>query len=43
MIYDRPQIKLDPDRYLYPGIVYGPNNQIVGLIQSIYIAIKLNR
>ena len=42
-VYDNPRIKLDPNRYLYGGNVQGPNNQIVGLIESIYIAIKLNR
>ena len=42
-VYDNPRIKLDPNRYLYGGNVQGPNNQIVGLIESIYMAIKLNR
>jgi len=38
-----PQIPLDPDRFLYPGLIGGPNNQLVGLWESIYIAIRLNR
>ncbi|CAK8689387.1 uncharacterized protein LOC143459947 isoform X2 [Clavelina lepadiformis] len=37
------QITLAPDRFLYPGLIWGPNNQIVGLFQSIYVAIRLNR
>ncbi|XP_076813384.1 uncharacterized protein LOC143459948 [Clavelina lepadiformis] len=37
------QIILAPDRFLYPGLIWGPNNQIVGLFQSIYVAIRLNR
>ena len=38
-----PQIQLDPNRFFYPGLVGGPNNQLVGLLESIYIAIRLNR
>ena len=40
--YD-PLIKLDRDLFLYPGLVGGPNNQIRGFYQSIYLAIRLNR
>jgi len=38
-----PLIKLNPNLFLYPGMVGGPNNQIKGFHQSIYLAIKLNR
>nr|CAB3263285.1 uncharacterized protein LOC108950060 [Phallusia mammillata] len=38
-----PQIKLDSTKFLYPGLIWGPNNQIVGLWQSIYLALRLNR
>ncbi|CAK8679898.1 unnamed protein product [Clavelina lepadiformis] len=37
------RIKLNPSRFLYPGFYGGPNNQIMGLLQSIYVAIRLNR
>ena len=37
------RIKLNPSRFLYPGFYGGPNNQIMGLHQSIYVAISLNR
>ncbi|XP_076817900.1 uncharacterized protein LOC143463324 isoform X2 [Clavelina lepadiformis] len=37
------RIKLNPSRFLYPGFYGGPNNQIMGLHQSIYVAIRLNR
>ncbi|XP_076815081.1 uncharacterized protein LOC143461157 isoform X2 [Clavelina lepadiformis] len=37
------QITLAPDRFLYPGLIWGPNNQVIGLFQSIYVAIRLNR
>ncbi|XP_078495031.1 uncharacterized protein LOC108950060 [Ciona intestinalis] len=39
----KPTIQLDPGKYLYPGLIWGPNNQIVGLWQSMYLAIRLNR
>ncbi|CAK8693089.1 unnamed protein product [Clavelina lepadiformis] len=38
-----PQISLDPNKFLYPGLFGGPNNQIYGLRQSVYLAIRLNR
>ena len=34
---------LDPERFLYPALIWGPNNQIKGLQQAVYLAIKLNR
>ncbi|CAK8689385.1 uncharacterized protein LOC143459949 [Clavelina lepadiformis] len=37
------QILLDPDKFLYPGLINGPNNHIYGLWQSVYLAIRLNR
>lgn len=40
---EEPQIKLDPKRILYPGIMYGPNNQVQGLKESIYFSIRTNR
>ena len=39
----KPLIKLNPSLYLYPGMVGGPNNQIVRFIQAIYLAVRLNR
>ena len=36
-------ITLDPKRFLYPALIWGPNNQIKGLQQAVYLAIKLNR
>ncbi|CAK8678797.1 unnamed protein product [Clavelina lepadiformis] len=38
-----PQIRLHPGRFLYPGSYGGPNNQIMGLLQSVFLAIRLNR
>ena len=38
-----PKIILNSDRFLYPGLIWGPNNQIIGLKNSIYLAIMLNR
>ena len=38
-----PKIILNSNRFLYPGLIWGPNNQIIGLKNSIYLAIKLNR
>ena len=37
------QIVLNSDKFLYPGLIWGPNNQIIGLKNSIYLAITLNR
>ncbi|XP_076824685.1 uncharacterized protein LOC143470435 [Clavelina lepadiformis] len=37
------QIKLNPKNFLYPGLFGGPNNQLMGLLQSIFVAIRLNR
>ena len=36
-------LTLDPKRFLYPALIWGPNNQINGLQQAVYLAIKLNR
>ena len=41
--YKYPKIILDPKRFLYPGLANGPNNQINGLINAIYLSIVLNR
>ena len=40
---NNPLIKLNPERFLYPGLMYGPNNQITGFKETIYLAIRLNR
>jgi len=34
---------LDSNRFLYPALIWGPNNHIKGLRQAVYISIKLNR
>nr|XP_018670283.1 uncharacterized protein LOC108950060 [Ciona intestinalis] len=39
----KPTVHLNSEKYLYPGLIWGPNNQIVGLWQSMYLAIRLNR
>ena len=41
--FENPRIKLDPTRFIYPGIVWGPNNQVIGMVDSTLFAIKLNR
>ena len=41
--FDQPRIILDPNRFLYPGLIWGPNNQINGLMHTIYLSITLNR
>jgi len=38
-----PRYSLDPDRYLLPVLTNGPNNQVIGLHESIFLAIHLNR
>jgi len=38
-----PEIILDPDHFLIPILEWGPNNQLRGFMESIYIAIQLNR
>ena len=42
-IPEDPLIKLHPNLYLYPGLDGGPNNQIKGFYQAMYLAIRLNR
>ncbi|XP_078484741.1 uncharacterized protein LOC104265698 [Ciona intestinalis] len=39
----KPRIKLDPNKFLLPFLIWGPNNQLIGLRDSIFVAIKLNR
>jgi len=39
----KPLIKLNKSKYLLPILRNGPNNQLVGLRASIYVAIRLNR
>ena len=41
--YENPRIKLDPNRFFYPGLTGGFNNQIIGLRESTFVAISLNR
>ena len=38
-----PKINLNSEKFLYPGLIWGPNNQITGFKKSIYLAIRLNR
>ena len=38
-----PEIRLDPDHFLIPILEWGPNNQLRGFMESMYIAIQLNR
>ena len=38
-----PRIVLDPNRFFYPGLIWGPNNQVIGLQHSVYLTIRLNR
>ena len=38
-----PQIRLDPDKFLIPVLTYGPNNQLRGFRETIFLALKLNR
>lgn len=40
---EKPRIVLDSKRFLYPAVIWGPNNQLIMFYQSIYLAIKLNR
>nr|XP_026691833.1 uncharacterized protein LOC100187397 isoform X2 [Ciona intestinalis] len=39
----QPRIKLNPNKFLLPSLVWGPNNQLLGFLDSIVVAIKLNR
>lgn len=39
----KPLIYLDSSRFLYPVLVNGPNNQLIGLRDSLYLAVRLNR
>lgn len=41
--YSDTLIKLDPDKFLLPVLVNGPNNQITGLREAAFVAIQLNR
>lgn len=38
-----PAITLDSSKFLYPGFLWGPNNQMIEFWHAIYIAIRLNR
>ena len=39
----KPKYETRRDRYLIPVFCYGPNNQLHGFRESIFMAIKLNR
>ena len=39
----KPFVILNPEKFLFPGLWGGPNNQITGLKEAVYLAIKLNR
>lgn len=43
LLVNNPEIKLNSRGYLLPYLVWGPNNQLVGAIESVFVAIKLNR
>lgn len=38
-----PLYELDGTKFLYPCLDGGPNNQLIGLMKSIYLAIESNR
>lgn len=38
-----PLLKLKKDKFMMPILMRGPNNQLIGLRESIYVAIRLNR
>ena len=38
-----PMIKLNPNKFLTAALAWGPNNQLRGLRETIYLAIRLNR
>lgn len=38
-----PKYKLDPNKFLIPVFTYGPNNQLHGFRETVFMAIKLNR
>ena len=42
-IYSNPVLKLRPDFFVLPILQNGPNNQLVGFRETIFLAIKLNR
>ena len=39
----QPFYRTDPKRYLIPLLSMGPNNQLEGFLESVFLAIKLNR
>lgn len=38
-----PDIKLSRSAFLLPDLRWGPNNQLIGLMETIFVTIKLNR
>ena len=40
---NEPQIVLDPNRFLFPGLHHGPNNQLLALEKTIFMSIVTNR
>ena len=43
LLFENPVIPLDAGKYLLPELTYGPNNQLIGLVESVVVAIRLNR
>ena len=39
----KPFVILNPKKFLFPGLWGGPNNQVTGIKEAVYLAIKLNR
>nr|XP_039265613.1 uncharacterized protein LOC120341204 [Styela clava] len=42
-LYPDPVIRLNPDKFLLPIPHNGPNNQLIGLREATFVAIRLNR
>ncbi|XP_039265658.2 uncharacterized protein LOC120341245 isoform X1 [Styela clava] len=38
-----PLVTLDPNRFMYTAIINGPSNELMGLQEAIFVAIKTNR
>lgn len=43
LLYGDPQMKLNLQSYLLPDLIWGPNNQLFGFMDSVFMAIHLNR
>ena len=42
-LHKNPLLKLDPHKFIFPLLINGPNNQMIGLRDSIFLSIALNR